>query len=176
MAASLPPQPTFTALFKDVTKDPFDGNYGPLFALFDISLMDVNLAPNNVCQQTTATSNQRLPLAILLLVNGLLCVYCLPICHDQAVGAAPVPALNGKFFTFDDEAVLGQGVLVEIPAQWFNMTAQVQAPTLDNIRARLSANATLNLTLGPYAGSKTNTVAIKTRQPWSFPTSMSAPS
>ncbi len=135
MAAPAPPQPAFTALFDDVTKDPFDGTYGPLFASFDVSLTDANPTPDNVRQQIAAASNQRSPLAILLLVNGLLRVYCLPFWCDQAVGAAPVPALDGKFFAFDGELVLGQGVLVEIPSQWFNMTAQVQVPTLDNIRA-----------------------------------------
>jgi hypothetical protein len=125
MAAPVPPQPAFTALFEDISKDPFDGSYAPLFAPFDISLMDANPTPDNVRQQIAATSNQRLPLAIVLLVNRLLRVYCLPFWHDQAVGAPPIPALDGKFFAFDGKLVLSQGVLVEIPAQWFNMTAQV---------------------------------------------------
>jgi hypothetical protein len=116
MAVPAPPQPAFNALFDDVSKDPFDGTYGPLFAPFDISLMNANPTPNNVCHQITAVSNQRSPLAIALLVNGLICVYCLPFRHDQAVGAAPIPALDGKFFAFDGKLVLGQGVLVEIPA------------------------------------------------------------
>ena len=69
MAAPAPPQPTFTALFDGVTKDPFDGIYGPLFAPFDVSLTDANPTPDNVRQQIAAASNQRSPLAILLLVN-----------------------------------------------------------------------------------------------------------
>jgi hypothetical protein len=70
--------------------------------------------------------------------------------------------LDGKFFAFDGKLILGQGVLVEIPAQWFNMTAQVQLPTLDNIRAQLADNASPTLTLGPYAGGNLDTVVIKT--------------
>jgi hypothetical protein len=135
MATPAPPQPAFTALFDNVSKYPFDGTYGPLFAPFNISLTDANPTPDNVCQQIDAASNQRSPLAIALLVNGLIRVYCLPFRHNQAVGATPVPALDGKFFAFDGKLILGQGVLVEIPAQWFNMTAQVQVPTLNNIRA-----------------------------------------
>jgi hypothetical protein len=50
MAAPAPPQPAFTALFDDVTMDPFNGTYGPLFAPFDISLTDANPTPDNVCQ------------------------------------------------------------------------------------------------------------------------------
>jgi hypothetical protein len=119
MAAPAPPQPAFTALFNDVSKDPFDGTYGPLFAPFDISLTDANPTPDNVRQQIAAASNQRSPLAIVLLINRLLRVYCLPFRRDQAVGASAVPALDGKFFAFDGELILGQGVLVEIPAQWF---------------------------------------------------------
>ncbi len=117
MAAPAPPQPAFTALFDDITKDPFDGTYGPLFAPFNISLTDANPTPDTARQQIAATSNQPSPLAILLLVDGLLWVYCLPFRRDQAVGAAPVPALDGKFFAFNGKLVLGQGVLVEIPAQ-----------------------------------------------------------
>ncbi len=124
MAAPAPPQPSFTALFDNVSKDPFDGTYGSLFVPFNISLTDANPTPDNVCQQIAATSNQRLPLAIVFLVNGLIPFYCLAFRRDQAVGAAPVSALDGKF-----------GILVEIPAQWSNMTAQVQVPTLDNIQA-----------------------------------------
>jgi hypothetical protein len=163
MAAPAPPQPAFTALFDDVTKDPFNGTYGPLFAPFDNSLTDANPTLDNVHQQIAAASKQRLPLAILLLVNGLLRVYCLPFQRNQAVGAAPVPALDGKFFAFDGELILGKGGLVEIPSQWFNMTTQVQVPTLDNIRARLAADATPNLPLGPYAGGNPNSMVIKTR-------------
>jgi hypothetical protein len=161
MAAPAPPQPELTALFDDVSKDPFNGTYGPLFAPFDISLTDANPTPDNVCQPITTTSNQRLPLAIVLLVNRLLHVYCLPFWREQAVGALAIPALDGKFFAFDGELVLSQRVLVEISAQWFNMTAQVQVPPLDNIRAQLAANASPTLTLGPYAGGNPDTVAIK---------------
>jgi hypothetical protein len=72
--------------------------------------------------------------------------------------------LDGKFFAFDGKLVLGQGVLVGIPAQWFNMTAQVQVPpTLDNILAQLAADASPTLTLGPYAVGDPDTVAMKTR-------------
>jgi hypothetical protein len=163
MAVPAPPQPAFSALFDNVSKDPFNGTYGPLFAPFDISLTDANPTTDCVCQQVAATSNQRLPLTIALLINGLIRVYCLPFRRDHAVGAAPVPALDGKFFAFNSKLVLGQGVLVEIPAQWFNMTAQVQVPTLDNIRAQLAADVSPTLTLGPYAGGNPDTVAIKTR-------------
>jgi hypothetical protein len=50
MAAHAPPQPAFTALFDDVSKDPFNSTYAPLFAPFDISLTDANPTPDNVCQ------------------------------------------------------------------------------------------------------------------------------
>ncbi len=124
--------------------------------------MDANPTPNTVRQQIAAASNQRSPLAILLLVDGLLRVYCLPFRRKQAVGAAHAPPLDGKFFAFDGKLILGQRVLVEIPAQWFNMTAQVQVPTLNIIRAQLAVNGSPTLTLGPYVGGDPNTVAIKT--------------
>jgi hypothetical protein len=163
MVTPVPPQPAFTALFNNVSKNPFNGAYGPLFAPFDISLTNTNPTPNNVRQQIAATSNQCLPLAIVLLVDRLLHVYCLFFWCNQAVGAFTVPALDGKFFAFDGELVLGQGVLVEIPAQSFNMTAQVQVLTVDNIRAQLAADASPTLTLGPFAGGNLKTVVIKSR-------------
>jgi hypothetical protein len=116
MAVPALPQPAFTALFDNVSKDPFNGTYGPLFAPFDINLMDANPTPNNVRQQIAAASNQCLPLAIALLINRLIWAYCLPFWRDQAVGATPVPTLDEKFFAFDGKLVLGQGILVEIPA------------------------------------------------------------
>jgi hypothetical protein len=97
MAVPALPQPAFTALFNDVSKDPFDGTYGPLFAPFDISLTDANATSDNIHQQIAAASNQRSPLDNVLLVNRLICVYCLPVRRNQAVGTAPVPALDGKF-------------------------------------------------------------------------------
>jgi hypothetical protein len=116
LAAPTPPHPAFTAFFDNVSKDPFDGTYGSLFAPFNISLTDANPTTNNVCQHIAAASNQCLPLAIVLLVNGLIHVYCFPFRRNQAIGASPAPSLDGKFFAFDGELVLGRGVLVEIPA------------------------------------------------------------
>ncbi len=78
MAAPAPPHPAFTALFDNVSKDPFDGTYGPIFALVDISLTDANPTHDNVHQQIAAASNQCLPLTIALLVNVLICTYCFP--------------------------------------------------------------------------------------------------
>ncbi len=46
MAAPARPQPAFTALFDNVSKDPFNGTYGPLFAPFNISLTDANPTPD----------------------------------------------------------------------------------------------------------------------------------
>jgi hypothetical protein len=71
--------------------------------------------------------------------------------------------LDGKFSAFDGKLVLGQGVLVEIHVHWFDMTAQVQVPTLNNIWVRLTADASPTLTLGPYAGGNPNTLVINTR-------------
>jgi hypothetical protein len=56
--------------------------------------MDANTTPDNVCQQIAAASNQHLPLATALIINGLICVYYLPFRRGQAVGAAPVLAGN----------------------------------------------------------------------------------
>jgi hypothetical protein len=43
------------------------------------------------------------------------------------------------------------------------MTAQVQVPTVNNIRAQLAADASPTLTLGPYVGGNPDTVVIKSQ-------------
>ena len=51
------------------------------------------------------------------------------------------PALDGKFFAYNGELVHGQGVLVELPHNLFNLTTQV---------AHLAANPAMDMIIGPF--------------------------
>ena len=97
LAPALPAPPlatTFTALFNDASKDPFliDGNYDQFLSSFNIdpaAPAGVHDSPEAVHQCIAAAANQHLPLALLLLVGGILQPYFLPFRRDQAMGAAP---------------------------------------------------------------------------------------
>ena len=76
MANALPvPLPaTFSSLFNNMSNDPFleNENYDSFLSPFDISPAHANATPESVRQLLAATGNQRLPMAIILLVNGVL--------------------------------------------------------------------------------------------------------
>lgn len=175
MALALPAPPaatTFADLFNDASKDPFiqEGSYDAFMAPFNITVAagGQNETPDVVRNRIAAAANQRLPLAVLLLVDGLLQPYFLPFRREQAMGARPHPATDGKLFAFDGELIHGQGTLVEIPNQWFNLTQVVTAPTTANIAAQLAADPNLDR-LGPYAAGDADTLEIRTRSITAIP-------
>ena len=129
MALALPALPvafTFSALFNDASKDPFlvDGNYDTFLSPFNITIAAGGTidTPDTVRNRLATAANQRLPIAVLLIVDGLLRLYFLPFRRDLAMGTAPHPATDGKLFAYDGELIQGQGTLIELPNQWFNLT------------------------------------------------------
>ena len=162
-AVPAPASATFAALFSDASKDPFSGTYAASFAPFDISPAGVNVTPETVRQQIAAASNQRLPLAIALLVEGRIRPFFLPFRRDQAMGAPADPSTDGKFFAYDGELIHGQGSLVEVPSQWFNLTNVVHGPTVDNIRAAIAASNDPSLLMGPFQQGDPDTMELRAR-------------
>ena len=169
MALAIPALPvasTFSALFNDASKDPFlaDGNYDAFLSPFNINTAagGTNDTPDTVRNRLAAAANQRLPIAVLILVDGRLRPYFLPFRRDLAMGTAPHPATDGKLFAYDGELVHGQGSLVEIPNQWFNLTPVITVPTAANIHALLAADLNCNV-LGPFAAGGADTLEIRTR-------------
>jgi len=109
------PQPAlFANLFSDASNDPHNGDYRALLAPFDIDINNPgnNATPDAVRQQIAAAGNQRIPLAMVLLVEGRLKPFFLPFRLEQAVGATPNPAIDGKIFAYDGELIHNQGILV----------------------------------------------------------------
>jgi len=182
MANALPAPPalpvpplatTFSALFNDASKDPFltDGNHDQFLSSFNIdpaAPAGVHDSPEAVRQCIAAAANQHLPLALLLLVGGILRPYFLPFHRDQAMGAAPHQATDNKLFAYDGELVQGQGCLVEIPNQWFNLLQATTVGTTANIGAQLAVDNTLQM-VGPYAAGDPDTVEVRTRSILAIP-------
>lgn len=165
--AQAPPAPivavTFSTLFGDASRDPFiaNGHYDDLLSSFNIG-QGVNDSPDTVRQRVAAAANQRLPIALLVLVNGILRPYFLPFRRDQAMGAQPHPATDGKLYAYDGELIQGQGLVVELPNNFFNLSALVTVATVASIQGQLAGN--LNQThVGPFAIGAIDTIEVRTR-------------
>ena len=97
-----------------------------------------------------------------MLVEGLLRPYFLPFRRDQAVGVPPHAPTDNKLFAFDGELIQGQGSLVEIPNQWFNLVPNTTVGTVANIQGLLGGDANLQL-LGPFNAGDADTLEVRTR-------------
>ena len=167
MAHALPAPPmatTFSALFNVASKDPFvaNGSYDDYLSSFNIVTGAVPDTPDAVRQRIAAASNQHLPIALLLLVNGFLRPYFLPFRRDQALGIPAHPATDNKLFAYDGELIHGQGSLVEIPNQWFNLAPITTVATVGNIGGLLAADANV-VAVGPFAAGDPDTIEVRTR-------------
>ncbi|KAL3817789.1 hypothetical protein ACHAXA_005822 [Cyclostephanos tholiformis] len=156
LAPPAPPMATsFSGLYNDASKDPFrvDGSYDDFLAPFNINAAGgAHDTPETVRNRLAAAANQRLPVALALLVEGRLRPYFLPFRQEQAMGAPPHPATDGKLFAYDGELVSGQGPLAEIPNSCFNLSPVVVAPTTTSIATQLAADPHLQLAR-PYAAA-----------------------
>ncbi len=75
-------------------------------------------------------------------MDGLLRPYFLPFRRDQAVGAPVHPATDNKLFAFNGELIQGQGVVVEIPNQWFNLIPNTTVATTASTQGLLGGMST----------------------------------
>lgn len=161
---------SFSALFNDASTDPFlaQGNYDNYLSSFNIIAGVAPETPDSVRQGIAAAANQRLPVALLLLVDGLLRPYFLPFRRDQAVGVPAHPATDNKLFAFDGELIQGQGIVIEIPNQWFNLIPNTTVATAANIQGLLGGDANLQL-LGPFNAGVADTLEVRTRSVVAIP-------
>ena len=166
MALALPALPmatSFSALFNDASTDPFllNGSYDEYLSSFNIIAGIAPDTPDAVRQSIAAAANQRLPIALLLLVDGLLRPYFLPFRHDQAVGTPGHLPTDNKLFAFDGELIQGQGILVEIP-NWFSLIPNITVATAANIQGLLGGDQNVQM-LGPFNAGDADTLEIRTR-------------
>ena len=172
LAPPAPPMATsFSGLYNDASKDPFcvNGSYNDYLAPFNINAAGgVHDTPETVRNRLAAAANQRLRVTLALLVEGRLRPYFLPFHQEQAMGAPPHPATDGKLFAYDWELVSGQGPLAEIPNSCFNLSPVVVAPTTASIATQLAADPHLQL-VGPYAVGNADTVELRSRNVIAIP-------
>ena len=64
---------------------------------------------------------------------------------------------------FWGELIQGASTVVHLPDDIFNLSAQVQVPTLMSAKILLAADATLD-SFGPYAASYADTETVRTRK------------
>ena len=167
MAHAIPAPPgatTFSALFNDASNDPFlvNGNYNEYLSSFNIIPGAVPDMPDAVRQRVAAAANQHLPIALLLFVDGKLRPYFLPFRRDQAMGAPAHGATDNKFFAYDGELIQGQGSLVEVPNQWFNLAPLTTVATVASTQGLLAADANMSA-LGPHIVGGADTLEVRTR-------------
>ena len=77
---------------------------------------------------------------------------------------------NGKLFAYQGELVQGVGLLVEIPDDWFNLTATIVVPLVTSAQALLAADTNVSVNFGPYAVGDANTKEIRTQKVCVLPT------
>jgi hypothetical protein len=63
------------------------------------------MTPLAIRQLVAASSNQRLPIALLVMIGGRLIPIFLPFKHERAMGVAEHAATDGKLFAFEGKLV-----------------------------------------------------------------------
>jgi hypothetical protein len=154
----------FADLFDDATRDPFlvERTYDAFLAPFNIVPGDGNMTPLAVRQQVAAASNQRLPVALLVMIGGRLIPLFLPFRRERAMGVAEHAPTDGKLFAFEGELVGTQGYLVELRDDLFNLTPRVTVPDVGHARGLLAADSAAQV-LGPFADGSEHTTTFRTR-------------
>ncbi len=154
----------FADLFNNATRDSFlvDGTYDALLAPFNIAPGDGNMTPLAIRQLIAASSNQRLPIALLVMIGGHLIPLFLPFKSERAIGVAEHAATDGKLFAFEGKLVGTQGYLVEIRNDLFNLTPHITVPDVGLARGLLTADPDAR-TLGPFAEGSEDTTTVCTR-------------
>jgi hypothetical protein len=154
----------FADLFDDATRDPFlvDEAYDTLLALFNIAPGDGNMTPLAIRQLVAASSNQCLPIALLVMIGGRLIPLFLPFKRERAMGVAEHAATDGKLFAFEGKLGGTQGYLVEIRDDLFNLTPGIMVPDVGLARGLLTMDPDAR-TLGPFAEGSEDTTTVRTR-------------
>ena len=85
------------------------------------------------------------------------------------------PPTDNKLFAFDGELIQGQGMVVEIPNQWFNLIAKTTMGTVLNIQGLLGGNVNLSV-VGPFNGGDADTLEVRIQTVVRIPNKMWASS
>lgn len=152
-------------LFGDPSKDPWNGQYQHLLAPFDIDINNGahNMQPAQVRETLTNSTQNLEPIATILLHQDVARVYLLPVRMSSTLGVQYPAHIDGRMFALDGDLHRNCPLVVELPDNLFNMTAnQLQVPTVPHITAQLAADPALTI-MGPYNPGDANTEVVRTR-------------
>jgi hypothetical protein len=155
---------TFAGLFNDTSCNAFlvGGTYDAFLAPFNITPGDGNLAPIAVRQLIAASTNQHLPIALLVLVDSHLTPLFLPFKQERTMGVAEHAATDSIMFAFEGEMVRTHSYLIELRDKTFNLTPCTMVPDVGTVHRLLTANLQA-AAVGPFNNGDTNTATVRTR-------------
>jgi hypothetical protein len=155
---------TIAGLFNDASRDTFlvNGTYDAFLALFNITPGDGNPAPLAVQKLIAASTNQHLPIALLVLVDGPLTPLFLPFKQERAMGIAEHAATDSKMFAFEGEMVGTQGYLIKLRDETFNLMPCTMVPGVWTVCGLLTADLQA-AAVGPFNDGNTNMATVMTR-------------
>ena len=152
-------------LFRDPSKDPWNGSYQNLLAPFDIDINNaaVHVTPENVRTQLTNSTNNLEPIAIILLHDTSARTHLLPQRMTSTLGAQYPNHINDRMFALDGDLHRNCPLVVELPNALFNLVQNTHlVPEPAHIIAQLAADQDLAI-MGPYNAGDANTEVIRTR-------------
>ena len=159
------PPPTFSlaALFGAQPPDPHLSLYEAASRPYLIDAAPAT--PTSVRAQLASASNLRHPTSILILDNtGKLRVISLLFQKQQGYGLPPDVAVDDKYYGWDSEFIMGNGILVEVLPTTFNQTTtDVLVPTMAGILTALATDNDPDLQLGPFNVGDPDTEPLRTR-------------
>jgi hypothetical protein len=155
---------TFAGLFNNASRNTFlvGGTYDAFLAPFNITPGDGNPAPIAVRQIITASANQHLPIALLILVGGRLMPLFLLFKQERAMGVAEHAATDPKMFAFKGEMVGTQGYLIKLQDETFNLTPRTMVTDVGTVCGLLTANLQA-AAVGPFNDGNANMATVRTR-------------
>jgi len=173
-AAMLAPTPptstpsTFGEFLSIAPNDHFIGNYTALMLIFAIDGAAA-ATPATVRAQVVEATTQQKAVGLVALVNGKLQPFFLPFTVKPALGMAEDLSFHYKVHAFYGELIQGAATVVHLPDDVFNLSSQVQVPTLMSAKTLLAADATLT-SFGPYAVGDPDTETVRARRVCILPT------
>ena len=170
MAAAMlaPTQPTstpstFGEFLSIATNDHYTGNYAALMQPFAIDGVAAPATPAAVRAQVVEATAQQKAVGLVAFIDGKLQPFFLPFTIKPALGMAEDPTIHNKVHAFWGDLIQGASTVVHLPDDVFNLSTQVQVPTLMSAKILLAADATLEF-FGPYAAGDADTETVRTRK------------
>jgi len=160
---------TFGEFLSIAPNDHYTGNYTALMLNFAIDGAATVATPATVRAQVVEATAQQKAVGLVALVNGKLQPFFLPFTIKPALGMAEDLSFHNKVHAFYGELIQGAATVVHLPDDVFNLSSQVQVPTLMSAKILLAADATLT-SFGPYAVGDPDTKTVRTRRVCILPT------